>query len=65
MRSLKNVLKKYTSKKPIIVLVDMDGVLADFEKHALKLYREMAPSYKYIPLDRRRGHCFGVVLGGI
>ncbi|XP_068161969.1 5'(3')-deoxyribonucleotidase, mitochondrial-like isoform X4 [Antennarius striatus] len=41
--------------KRIRVLVDMDGVLADFEGGFLKKYRARYPSEPYVTLDDRRG----------
>lgn len=43
------------SGKRLRVLVDMDGVLADFEGGFLKKYRARYPSEPYISLDDRRG----------
>ncbi|XP_070579897.1 5'(3')-deoxyribonucleotidase, cytosolic type-like [Ptychodera flava] len=37
------------------VLVDMDGVLADFEKHFLAKFREQYPDEPYIEVKDRRG----------
>lgn len=37
------------------VLLDMDGVLADFEGGFLKKYRERYPNEPYISLEERRG----------
>lgn len=44
-----------TSGKRLRVLVDMDGVLADFEGGFLKKYRTRYPDEPYISLDDRRG----------
>lgn len=44
-----------TSAEKLRVLVDMDGVLADFEGGFLKKYRRKYPSEPYIPLEDRRG----------
>lgn len=41
--------------KRLRVLVDMDGVLADFEGGFLKKYRARYPDEPYISLDDRRG----------
>ncbi|XP_058013513.1 5'(3')-deoxyribonucleotidase, mitochondrial isoform X2 [Ahaetulla prasina] len=41
--------------RPLRVLVDMDGVLADFEGGFLKKYRARYPDLPYITLDERRG----------
>lgn len=43
------------SGKRLRVLVDMDGVLADFEGGFLKKYRARYPDEPYITLDDRRG----------
>ncbi|XP_042198447.1 5'(3')-deoxyribonucleotidase, mitochondrial [Callorhinchus milii] len=40
---------------PVRVLVDMDGVLADFEASFLRLYRSRHPQLPYVALDERRG----------
>jgi 5'-nucleotidase len=37
----------------MIILVDMDGVLANFEKGILDAYRKHYPELAYIPLDER------------
>lgn len=41
--------------KKLRVLVDMDGVLADFEGGFLKKYRSRYPDEPYVPLQDRRG----------
>lgn len=43
------------SGKRLRVLVDVDGVLADFEGGFLKKYRARYPDDPYIPLEDRRG----------
>lgn len=43
------------SGKRLRVLVDMDGVLADFEGGFLKKYRARYPEEPYISLDDRKG----------
>ncbi|TWW81611.1 5'(3')-deoxyribonucleotidase, mitochondrial-like [Takifugu flavidus] len=50
-----NMSSGYTSGKKLRVLVDMDGVLADFEGGFLKKYRSRYPTEPYINLDDRRG----------
>lgn len=37
------------------ILVDMDGVIADFEGDFLRRWRELYPERKYVPLEERRG----------
>ncbi|XP_071975944.1 5'(3')-deoxyribonucleotidase, mitochondrial [Engystomops pustulosus] len=44
-----------TSARRLRVLVDMDGVLADFEGGFLKKYRALYPKEPYIDLEDRRG----------
>ncbi|XP_078521341.1 5'(3')-deoxyribonucleotidase, mitochondrial isoform X3 [Lissotriton helveticus] len=41
--------------RPLRVLVDMDGVIADFEGGFLKNFRARYPNEPYIPLEDRRG----------
>lgn len=41
--------------RPLRVLVDMDGVLADFEGGFLKKFRARYPDKPYIALEDRRG----------
>ncbi|GAB1598457.1 5'(3')-deoxyribonucleotidase, cytosolic type-like [Argonauta hians] len=41
------------SQKKLIVLVDMDMVLCDFEAYFLQKYREKYPTEPYIPLEER------------
>lgn len=50
-----NMSSASTSDKKLRVLVDMDGVLADFEGGFLKKYRRRYPTEPYIALDERRG----------
>lgn len=46
--------RNYTfGQRRLRVLVDMDGVLCDFEGHFLKKYRETYPDEPYIPLEKR------------
>lgn len=44
-----------TKTKRLRVLVDMDGVIADFEGGFLKKYRAKYPNEPYISLEDRRG----------
>lgn len=56
--SLERICVNMSSSSPgkrLRVLVDMDGVLADFEGGFLKKYRARYPSEPYITLDDRRG----------
>ena len=39
--------------RSLLVLVDMDGVLCDFEGHFLKLFRYQYPDDPFIPLESR------------
>eukprot|EP00106_Octopus_bimaculoides_P015361 XP_014782803.1 PREDICTED: 5'(3')-deoxyribonucleotidase, mitochondrial-like [Octopus bimaculoides] len=41
------------SQKKLIVLVDMDMVLCDFESYFLEKYREKYPTEPYVPLEER------------
>ncbi|ESO89009.1 hypothetical protein LOTGIDRAFT_209952 [Lottia gigantea] len=41
--------------KDLIVLLDMDQVLADFEGYFLKRYKERFPNDPFIPLEERKG----------
>lgn len=43
------------SRRALRVLVDMDGVLADFEGGFLKKFRARYPDKPYIALEDRRG----------
>ncbi|XP_051529529.1 5'(3')-deoxyribonucleotidase, mitochondrial-like [Myxocyprinus asiaticus] len=44
-----------TNNKRLRVLVDMDGVIADFEGGLLKKFKERYPNDPYISLEDRRG----------
>jgi len=44
------------SKEEKVVLVDMDGVIADFERQFLDLWRTRHPEAKWIPIVKRRSH---------
>ena len=37
------------------ILIDMDGVIADFEGDFLRLWKEQHPEKKFIPLEERKG----------
>ncbi|KAM3591520.1 uncharacterized protein V6R79_003107 [Siganus canaliculatus] len=50
-----NMSSSAASGKRLRVLVDMDGVLADFEGGFLKKYQARYPGEPYITLDDRRG----------
>lgn len=41
--------------RPVRVLVDMDGVLADFEGGLLRTFRRRFPEEPHVPLEERRG----------
>jgi len=40
----------------MIILVDMDDVLADFDGHFLKLWRRKHPNEFYVPLEQMRAY---------
>uniref|UniRef100_A0A1A8PKE7 5', 3'-nucleotidase, cytosolic n=3 Tax=Nothobranchius TaxID=28779 RepID=A0A1A8PKE7_9TELE len=50
-----NMSSSSASGKRLRVLVDMDGVLADFEGGFLKKYRARYPDEPFVSLDDRRG----------
>jgi len=39
-----------------VILVDMDGVIADFELQFLRLWRKRHPEAKWLPIMNRRSH---------
>lgn len=49
--------REHPTPKPctLRVLVDMDGVICDFEQSFLDKFREQHPDEPYIPLSERRG----------
>ena len=50
-----NMSSSSASGKRLRILVDMDGVLADFEGGFLKKYRARYPGEPHISLEDRRG----------
>ncbi len=46
--------QKKGQSRALRVLVDMDGVLCDFEGHFLRCYRDKFPDAPFIPLEERR-----------
>ncbi|KAG8548222.1 hypothetical protein GDO81_026139 [Engystomops pustulosus] len=55
LRNCRTCSSSATSARRLRVLVDMDGVLADFEGGFLKKYRALYPKEPYIDLEDRRG----------
>ena len=56
LKNLTSKLTKSTKPRPKTILVDMDGVIADFELHALNIYKKLRPDWPFIELKNRRGH---------
>ena len=54
--NLQNYKNKVLPRK-IRVLVDMDGVLADFEKSLIQIYQKEAPNLPVLPTYLRKGLC--------
>lgn len=51
-----NIIKNmatYNRPKNVVVLVDMDCVLCDFEGYFLSCYKKMYPNEPFIPLEKR------------
>jgi 5'-nucleotidase len=46
----------FSIDKKKIILVDMDGVLADFEQYALDRWKERYPMLPFIPIEYRMEH---------
>jgi 5'-nucleotidase len=51
-RSLKRKIER-KGKYPMRILVDMDGVLSDFDGEFLKRWRERHPEKSYVPIEER------------
>lgn len=49
------LLAAMEARRPVRVLVDMDGVLADFESGLLQGFRRRFPGEQHVPLEQRRG----------
>lgn len=41
-------------ERRLLVLIDMDMVIADFEGHFLQRFREKFPEEPFVPLEERR-----------
>ena len=42
------------SENPLLILVDIDGVIADFEGGFLKVWCSRYPGKTFIPLEKRQ-----------
>eukprot|EP00747_Dinoflagellata_sp_TGD_P197251 gnl/TRDRNA2_/TRDRNA2_68411_c0_seq1.p2 gnl/TRDRNA2_/TRDRNA2_68411_c0~~gnl/TRDRNA2_/TRDRNA2_68411_c0_seq1.p2 ORF type:complete len:134 (-),score=11.58 gnl/TRDRNA2_/TRDRNA2_68411_c0_seq1:445-846(-) len=49
-------LARAASSASKVILVDMDGVLCDFEAHFLHKWREAHPDRQWIPTEQRQSH---------
>lgn len=48
-----------------VILVDMDGVLCDFEAHFLQRWRARYPDAPWLPLEQRKSHYLDLDLSGV